>query len=300
MEFIVDSMQESYVNIVKYVAAAGVEKSPRGLPTRDVPGAQIVLRDPTRAIPAFTGRALSLQLAAVEALSLIGGFCDPALLVAAAPEMSKFMDGGNFHGGYGQRTRGQMVTVIDRLLTDPDTRQAQVVLWDPSLDALVSDARDYPCTTSIQFLSYKTSVGRFLDCHVHMRSNDVWRGLSLDMFMFTQLQLAVTGFLGWQVGTYYHHATSLHMYETDMSLAKNIHEPTQEFSMGSLLEKSSTHQTAHDAWLSITKTIRDDVRVCATAGEDGYYSNGYNNPYDFNAPTLAWYTDRLLAARGKL
>jgi len=294
MEFIIDSMQESYFDIVAYVHDHGDHKAPRGLQTHDVPGVQIILNDPSRAVPVDTGRALSMQLAAVEALSLIGGFCDPALLVAAAPEMASFMDGGNFHGGYGVRARGQMITMIDRLSEDPQTRQAQVVLWDPMQDALVPDARDYPCTTSIQFLTRFDVGGVYLDCHVHMRSNDVWRGLSLDMFVFTQLQQAVAGFMGWNVGKYFHHTTSLHMYATDFDKIKQLRPAEKDFSLGPLFAKSwHLDPSRHASWLRMTKVVRDHIRI-ADMNDD------FVHRYDFDLDVFDWYHERILAVRSKL
>jgi thymidylate synthase len=122
------------------------------------------------------------------------------------------MDGGTFHGGYGQRTRSQLPAVVERLDQDLHTRRAVMTMWDPLHDLFIEDAHDYPCTISLQFLVRDDQVL----LHTHMRSNDVWRGFAYDVFVFTQLQLAVAASLELWVGSYHHHVTSMHMYQSDM------------------------------------------------------------------------------------
>lgn len=281
MEILVPNLLFGYADVVNAVVKHGRHKAPRGLPTLDVPSATIIVSDPSRCLPIGTGRNISSRLAAVEALGLIGGFCDPNLLVRASADMAKYMDGGNFWGGYGQRARAQMPMIVERLVADPDTRQAQVVLWDPALDALVTDARDYPCTTSLQFF---VTDGK-LELHVHMRSNDVWRGFSLDAFVFTQLQLAVAGFLGYDVGPYYHHASSLHIYESDIDSVKNLRTPDADWQLLGLLRTASMADPAKQ-WRRATKTIRDHVRVADVDDVDVYTG-------DFHTIPLQWYVEKM-------
>ncbi|MCI0545570.1 MAG: thymidylate synthase, partial [Actinobacteria bacterium] len=96
--------------------------------------------------------------------------------------------------------------------------------WNPELDNQPGK-KDYPCTTAIQFLLRDDK----LECHVRMRSNDVWWGLAYDAFMFTQLQLSICNALEVEAGPYYHQPVSLHLYDRDLEDVNKLHPLTGEF-----------------------------------------------------------------------
>lgn len=222
MELVVDDFRDGYVELVRAVRRLGKRAAPRGEKTVEVLGATVVLTDPTDALPVGVGRNINTAIAAAEALQLIGGVSDPALMVKIAPNFKRYLASGAFDGAYGPRLRGQLPLAIERLRADPDTRQAVVTVWDPGYDLLRTDSRDYPCTVSLQF----TLRDGALNLHVHMRSNDVYLGAPHDFFQFTQLQLAVANVLGAEPGAYYHHAASLHAYDRDSDALDSLHEFT--------------------------------------------------------------------------
>lgn len=90
-------------------------------------------------------------------------------------------------------------------------------------DLMTTDTRDHPCTTAIQFMIRNDK----LNAHVFMRANDAWRGFPYDVFQFCQLQLAVAGALGLEPGTYYHHATSFHLYEENLEAVDGLQSSSQ-------------------------------------------------------------------------
>ena len=51
---------------------------------------------------------------------------------------------------------------------------------------------------------------------VVMRSNDLWYGFCNDQYCFAQLQLLVAEETDYEIGTYYHFAHNLHLYEKDL------------------------------------------------------------------------------------
>jgi len=218
MQLRTDNIRLTYHDIVRMVLEDGDEVSPRGLTTYELLDFSLELTDPKYSLPVSVGRQLNTKIAVIEALQLMGGFLDPAAMLRASNAFRQFMDGGTFHGGYGQRTRGQMLAVIDKLKQDPHTRQGIVTLWDPVHDLFTPGMHDYPCTVALQFLIRKQGLVMM----THMRSNDVWRGLPYDLFVFTQLQQAVAAHLAVPVGSYFHHVSSLHMYETDAEAAKQM------------------------------------------------------------------------------
>ena len=215
--FELNDFQQGYVDVAQYVLKHGDRTAPRGQGTVEVLGAQIRIDAGHLMLPVCTNRNPAQAIAAAEALQLVGGVSYPELMVSIAKKFGEFLDGGTFHGAYGTRTRRQMVDVVDGLRMNTDTRQAVVTIWDPAYDSR-GGYRDMPCTISLQFLL------RDYELHMltYMRSNDVWLGLPYDVFQFTQLQCAVAGSLGVQVGTYVHTAGSLHVYDRDASKVEDL------------------------------------------------------------------------------
>lgn len=100
------------------------------------------------------------------------------------------------------------------LRDDPNTRQAVIHIKPIQM----YNTADTVCTMYLHFMCRNNK----LDLHVSMRSNDVIRGTCYDVFMFTFLQELMAKELGLKVGTYYHHADNIHIYETDYDKANEI------------------------------------------------------------------------------
>lgn len=115
---------------------------------------------------------------------------------------------GNVNSNYGwqwERT-SQLDIVIQMLKDNPETRQAAISIYDGKE---ISDyAHDTPCTYAIQF----TILNDKLNMSVVMRSNDLWYGFCNDQYQFSTLQMYVAYELNLPVGTYYHFAHNLHLY----------------------------------------------------------------------------------------
>lgn len=253
----------AYCKLLQDIRAQGKQVSPRGLHTREILGAVITIRPVDGffdTLATSCGRQLSMRVAAVEALQLVGGFCNPNAMVAASQHFANFMDGGSFWGGYGVRTRSQVPLIIDRLRMDPDTRQAQISFWDPAYD-LVNGARDYPCTTAMRFFVR----GNTLHGHVTMRSNDAFRGLPYDIFVFTQLQHAIASVLGLQVGTYQHHVSSLHLYASDDDAIDLVRGVGGRSNDPVLVRRGAT-----TPWETITAFIRDTMSLGISYGSSDW------------------------------
>lgn len=241
----VPDLVDGYVDVVNWVRSAGREVSPRGMKTIEVEDALILVNNPWATLPMGVGRGIVPGIGAVEALQLLGGVSTPETVIAVGPQFANYAeDSGLFHGAYGLRTRGQYDEVIRKLRHDPDSRQAVVTIWDPKLDNL-PEKRDYPCTVLHQF---RIRDGR-LNMSVYMRSNDAWLGLGYDGFQFTRVQIALASVLGVEVGTYAHHAGSLHLYEQHYDAVDKLHYNEDN--------EYSSRQPA------ITASIWDDVEVAA-------------------------------------
>ena len=115
---------------------------------------------------------------------------------------------GNVNSNYGwqwERT-SQLDIVIQMLKDNPETRQAAISIYDGKE---ISDyTYDTPCTYAVQF----TVLNHKLNMSVVMRSNDLWYGFCNDQYQFSTLQMYVADELNLPVGTYYHFAHNLHLY----------------------------------------------------------------------------------------
>ena len=112
----------------------------------------------------------------------------------------------NSNYGYQWRRNDQLENVINILEHGFDTRQAAISIYDGK--EINKYEFDTPCTYAIQF----TVVQGKLYMSVYMRSNDLWYGFCNDQYQFASLQEMVAERLNLPVGTYYHHAHNLHLY----------------------------------------------------------------------------------------
>ena len=117
-------------------------------------------------------------------------------------------DNGHVNSNYGwQWKRNQQIDyVVGLLASNPNTRQAAISIYDAKEH--YDYASDTPCTYAIQF----TILNDKLNMCVTMRSNDLWYGFCNDQYCFSQLQIMVAEKLAIPVGTYYHFAHNLHLY----------------------------------------------------------------------------------------
>ena len=119
---------------------------------------------------------------------------------------------GKVNSNYGaQWERGwQLDKVVAMLKNNPNTRQAAISIYDGK--EISSYKYDTPCTYAVQF----TVVDNKLNMCVTMRSNDLWFGFCIDQYCFSKLQELVSERTGYEIGTYYHFAHDLHLYEDQL------------------------------------------------------------------------------------
>jgi thymidylate synthase len=105
------------------------------------------------------------------------------------------------------------------LKSNKGTRQAAISIYDGKEQEHY--ATDTPCTYAVQF----TVVDNKLNMSVMMRSNDIWYGFCNDQYCFSKLQMLVAHETGYELGTYYHFAHNLHLYNDKLPKLKtrNFH-----------------------------------------------------------------------------
>lgn len=225
MELTLDDLRGGYVTLVKEVAAYGKPVVSRGLATRELTAVSLLFPNVLNPLlPVGVGRGVNARLAAIEALQLISGLQRHDLVQRVTPGFDAILvdQADPAYGAYGPRIIEQVGDCIDILHNDLTTRRAVIAIWN---ERDLTHVGDRPCTVFLQFLVRDNGFGPALELHSYMRSQDVWLGVPYDIFMFSQLQHTVAFILGLPAGQLAHHATSLHIYETDLSKVDNLYEP---------------------------------------------------------------------------
>tara|TARA_R100000005_G_C4997605_1_gene204286 strand:+ start:1838 stop:2704 length:867 start_codon:yes stop_codon:yes gene_type:complete len=110
---------------------------------------------------------------------------------------------------------------VNELTKDKDSRRATFVIGQPYHKT--KNPNDIPCTQYLQFFIRNNK----LHMGVSMRSNDIIFGMSNDIFIFCLFQQLMYNELkivypDLELGSYYHHAGSLHLYEMHNEMAANV------------------------------------------------------------------------------
>ena len=115
---------------------------------------------------------------------------------------------GNVNSNYGYQweRNHQLDYVVAKLKNNPNTRHAAISIYD--CKEFEKYRKDTPCTYAVQF----TVLNNKLNMSVVMRSNDLWYGFCNDQYCFSMLQQLVSERTGYEIGTYYHFAHNLHLY----------------------------------------------------------------------------------------
>ena len=127
-------------------------------------------------------------------------------------------DDGNVNSNYGWQWKrnNQLELIIQMLKDNPETRQAAISIYDAKeWDEYTFDT---PCTYAVQF----TVLDGKLNMSVVMRSNDLWYGFCNDQYQFSNLQMLVAHETGYNMGTYYHFAHNLHLYNDKLPFTKEM------------------------------------------------------------------------------
>jgi thymidylate synthase len=263
----IESLQLEYRKVLDYVYKHAVINQPRGLKTYEVSPLTLEITMPVwPQLPVNTGRGVSLDIAAIEAIQLISGTASEDLLLKIAPQFRQYTDvkgSGDdgdpmvrrFHGNYGRRMsvnfnhqcntmewhHSWLECAVDKIKNDRDTRQAVITIWENNLDNGIAGAKDYPCTVALMFHVHN---GR-LDMHTTMRSNDAWKGLPYDVFQFTQAQHTVANMLCIPMGRYFHNVMSMHLYDEDSKRISSVRD--RGFFANTILPQGFTSvKDAHD------------------------------------------------------
>lgn len=255
----------------------GTESHPRGTTTKELLNYNITLHNPRNRIINFKARKTNLKYLLGEFIWYLSGGNNPDTILP----YSKFWDNirnsgsqgdlypkGTINSNYGHRLFGHANNLpafvqfdqggsdagainqwadTKKLLTrDRDTRQAIINIHVPA-DRHEGN-KDVPCTLTLQFFIRENQ----LQLIVNMRSNDIILGFTNDVFQFTLLQELMLMELravypDLQLGTYFHNAGSMHIYDRHFEMAQAIiaEENAYELPMVTMTEEDAKDDVIH-------------------------------------------------------
>lgn len=130
----------------------------------------------------------------------------------------QFLDkDGKFDYTYNERMSGQIISVANELMVNPDTRQAIISIWDPNIDHYNFGGRKrVPCSIYYQFIVRNEKL------HIiyNQRSADVVTHFGNDVYLAWKLKDYMASIVGIKPGYLYHNIASLHSYKKDWNTLK--------------------------------------------------------------------------------
>lgn len=133
----------------------------------------------------------------------------------------------------------QLKQIIDLLQHDPQSRKAVINISYPTSD--LARTKDKQCTVALQFLVRRGK----LNLTVMMRSNDVYFGLPYDYLYFVSLMHFVAEKLNVKLGSYTHHAVSMHLYDMHFEIIKKEIESPEHAEIPNFIDDYIRNNVAH-------------------------------------------------------
>ncbi len=215
------NLQEAFYDLCNQLKDAP-EVNSRGSKQREKTFCSFTISDPSDLAIDIPGRKFSVNYAVAEWLWYVSANPNINNIGKMASIWKDIADPDqNVESNYGKYFSPQWGWVKRELLSDPDTRRATVVINQPYHKH--KNEKDYPCTHYVQFFIRDNK----LHMGANMRSNDLVFGFCNDVFTFCLFQqlmlneLRNSG-LNIELGSYFHHAGSLHVYERHYGMVDNI------------------------------------------------------------------------------
>ncbi len=201
--------QEAFTTLYDYISENGVEFAG----TKAIFNEGFTLLNPKDRMITSEFRKFNLEYTEAEWKWYLSA--DPSVqalgdIYGKVPMIWKRMadEDGNVRSNYGWQwsRNNQLNKVIDSLKANNQTRQAAISIYDGK--EIDTYSKDTPCTYAVQF----TVLDSKLNMSVLMRSNDLWHGFCIDQYCFSKLQEYVSEQTGYEMGTYFHYAHNMHIY----------------------------------------------------------------------------------------
>lgn len=214
------TFNEAYSCAFNELIRQGKQTSPRGEKVRELTPYVLVLSNPRDRLLSFKEMRNIKRYCYGEALWYLSGSNSLDFISKYSSFWRHISDDGvTCNSAYGKYIfsdtydyAGEKVSQWDwckcLLRIDKDTRQAVIHIKPIQ----ICNTKDTVCTLMMHFMIRNNR----LNLIVNMRSNDIFKGLTFDVFQFTLLQELMAAELGVELGTYTHIDNNLHVYENDI------------------------------------------------------------------------------------
>ena len=204
--------------LLQTLVTTPVTVAPRGMKIRERVGVQLEVFNARNNVLVSEARNLNYRFMVAEWLWIWFGHSDVETIKQYNSEIARFSDDGmTFLGAYGPPVLSGVNHVMNKLLKDPDSRQAVIDIYggtEAHLKGFVT--KDVPCTLTLQFFIRNGQ----LDTIANMRSSDIWLGLPYDFFNFSMIANAIAAQLGVPTGRLVMNLGSSHLYQTNYEVAE--------------------------------------------------------------------------------
>ena len=262
---VIHSANFEWLSELSWVLNKGNSVAPRGQVTKEALQ-QTAIVNMRRPVVTLEERKLSTKFLGGEAYWILSGDNRVETIAPYNKNIINYSDDGKtFFGAYGPRILSQLDYVVDKLNSDADTRQAVLTIWREN----PPETKDVPCTVAVHFMIRDHK----LNCHVFMRSNDLWLGFPYDVFNFSMLSHLVccklnafvleNGGVIIEPGMLYHTASSRHIYEQHFEQVEQLIKRYNlaDMSMEELksLETAETPENMYLSWVYLAHVL-DSLR----------------------------------------
>ncbi len=230
------SFQNIYVKLLKELKEQEIV-GVRGFKTKELINTQFELKNPFDCTLDNSKDYKYWKYIVKEIMVFLSGTLDASEFIKISSFWNKCKDDfGKINSNYGYfvfhkqtpQKISQFEWVSNNLKNDMFSRQA--IINFNSIEHKYKNNNDLVCTIFLQFIIRNTGKGRgtspsrpALDVYGFMRSNDLIFGLRYDIVFFCFIQIMMwislkNKYKELQLGSYYHYATSLHIYSHHFNL----------------------------------------------------------------------------------
>lgn len=220
-----DNYSRTYYTALKAFSADSILTESRVGDCYDLSTSMFSVSSQSCGLPFIKGRGLNIFFAIMEAAWIYSGSNELKPLQTIIDNYGKYSeDNISLYGAYGYRIFNkfgvnQVNKVVEELSENPYSRRAVISIYTAEdLNNLTS--LDIPCNISVLF---KIRDNR-LDMTVLNRSNDIYKGLPYNFFVFRLIQFYISRELNVEVGLHNHFTDSLHLYREDFPKVANLIE----------------------------------------------------------------------------
>lgn len=232
------NFQTAYYSLIQKIIAEGSEVTVRGLDMKEIIPGYFEIENPRDRLLNIDCRSAIKKYIFGELMWYLTGRDDVEFINKYSKMWARLSDDGIHNNsaygkyifnempiaGYGINNdnfkdtelefKTQWEFVKEVLTKDPASRQATIHIKPIQMYS----TKDTVCTYFLQFFIRNNK----LDMIACMRSNDLLFGTTYDVFMFTFLQELMASELGYEVGSYKHFASNMHIYMKDMEKINDI------------------------------------------------------------------------------